>query len=419
MSRFGIALKASLLLLVYALAGPVWAQEPVKLGFTMSLTGPFASVGKSAIVAMKLWEEDTNAKGGLLGRPVKLVYYDDQSTPANSPQLYSKLLDVDKVDLVVGPYGTNMTAPALPVIIQHNMVVISLTALNLNAQFHYPRYFAMLQLGSHPTVEFSRGIFDVAMAQQPKPQTIAIIAADSEFSRNNADGARENARQAGLKIVYDRTYPPNTTDYTSVVRAVQASAPDIFYVASYPPDSVGIVRAVNEIGFHPKIFGGSMVGLQTAAIKTQLGPLLNGVITFENWLPVQTMMFPGMADLLKRYQARAQAEGVDPLGYFMPPPSYAYLQVLGEAVNGAKTLDQAKLADYLHSHTFQTVWGDIKFDANGEWAEPRMIQVQFRNIRSNSIDEFKDPKNEAIIAPPTYATGKLIYPYADAVAGKP
>ena len=214
---------------------------------------------------MQLWEQDINAKGGLLGRPVKLVYFDDQSSPANVPGIYTKLLDVDKVDLVVGPYGTVLTAPAMPIIMDHKMTFISLVALALNDKFKYPKYFAMISLSSNPTVEFSKGIFDVAMMANPKPLTVAIAAADQEFSKGNADGARENAQKAGLKIVYDRTYPPSTMDFAPIVRAVQATNPDIFLACSYPADTVGLIRASHEVGFKPKIFGGGMVGLQATA----------------------------------------------------------------------------------------------------------------------------------------------------------
>ena len=131
----------ALMLGLLVLAPVAQAAEPIKIGFTMSLTGGFSSSGKPALVAMKIWEEDINARGGLLGRPVKLVYYDDQSTPSSAPSLYSKLLDVDHVDLIVGPYGTNMTAPMMPVAIQHGMTVISLVALNINERFKYDRYF--------------------------------------------------------------------------------------------------------------------------------------------------------------------------------------------------------------------------------------------------------------------------------------
>jgi branched-chain amino acid transport system substrate-binding protein len=414
LSRVFVVLTAMLGWMAFG-AVPVQAADPVTIGFSMSLTGGFASAGKPALVAMQLWEEDINKKGGLLGRPVKLVFYDDQSNPGNVPGIYTKLLDVDKVDLVVGPYGTVMTAPAMPIIMDHNRTIISLVALALNDKFKYPKYFAMISLSKDPTREFSQGIFDVAMQQSPKPQTIAIAAADQEFSKGNADGARRNAEAAGLKVVYDKTYPPSTTDFSPIVRAVQATNPDIFYIASYPPDSVGMLRAVAEVGFKPKLLGGSMAGLQAANIKMQLGPIMNGVVTFENWLPVQSMMFPGVMDVMNRYQARAKSEGIDPLGYFLGPPAYAYLQVLGDAVTAIKGLDQDKLAEYLHSHTFQTVWGEIKFGADGNWVAPRMLQVQYRNVKSHELGEFTDPAKVVILDPPAMKSGTLIYPYAGAL----
>ena len=140
-----------------------------------------------------------------------------------------------------------------------------------------------------------------------------------------------------MKIVYDRTYPPTTVDYTPIVRAVQASNPEIVYVASYPPDTVGIIHAVTEIGLKTNMLGGAFVGLPTAALKTQLGPQMNGIVNVELWEPVPTMEFPGIMDFLKKYQARAAAEGVDPLGYFLPPFAYSELQILGAAVEATKS----------------------------------------------------------------------------------
>src|SRR5579883_2676180 len=144
------------------IAAPAIAQnKPLTIGFSMNLTGPLAPNGKAALLASQIWEEDINAKGGLLGRPVKLVYYDDQSNPSTVPGLYTKLLDVDKVDLIIGGYATNMLAPAMPVVMQHNMTFIGLFGLAVNSEFHYPRYFAMVPSGPHPKTEFSKGFFDV------------------------------------------------------------------------------------------------------------------------------------------------------------------------------------------------------------------------------------------------------------------
>ena len=402
--------------LVVSATMPAWAQqEPIKIGFGMALTGGLAANGKSALVAMQIWEADVNAKGGLLGRPVKLVFYDDQSTPSTVPGIYTKLLDVDKVDLVVGGYATNMLVPAMPVVIQHNKVFLGLLGLGVNATFTYPKYFSMTATGGpDPRISISEGFFQTAMAQSPKPETIAIAAADAEFSSRAAEGAREQAKKLSLKIVYDKSYPPNTTDYTPIVRAIQATNPDIVFVGSYPPDSVGMIRAANEVGLKTKIFGGGMVGLQSTSIKSQLGPMLNGILNYDFWLPVPKMHFEGVDDLIKRYQEKAAGQGIDPFGYYMAPWAYAYLQVLAQAVEATKGLDDEKLGDYIRKTTFKTVLGDIRFGSNGELAASRVITIQFHDIKSNDAEQFREMRTQAVIAPAEYASGKLIYPYTAA-----
>ncbi|HYZ20807.1 MAG TPA: amino acid ABC transporter substrate-binding protein, partial [Rhodopila sp.] len=329
--------------------------------------------------------------------------------------IYTKLLDVDKVDLVISGYGTNMVAPAVPVIIQHRRTFLALFALDANKEFQYPNYFSISPTGGpKPAQSFSKPFFEVAMAQNPKPQTLAIVGADAEFPHNALNGARELAKQAGLKIVYDRTYPPSTTDYSPIVRAIQATNPDLVFVASYPPDTVGMIRAAHEIGLKAKLFGGGMVGLQSTAIKTQLGPLLNGIVDYDYWLPFGSLATPETLDFIKRYQAKAAGAGVDLLGYYLPPFAYADMQVLQQAVEGTKSLDQQKLADYLRSHTLHTLTGDITFGPNGEWTEARVLEVQFQNVKNNDLDQFKDPKVEVILWPPALKDGDLKYPYTEA-----
>ena len=403
------------LVLGEVIGAPAQAVEPIKIGFGMALTGGLAANGKAALLAMKIWEDETNAEGGLLGRPVKLIYYDDQSNPATVPGIFTKLLDVDKVDLVCGDYGTNLLAPAMPVVIQHNMTFFALFGLDVNHEFHYAKYFAMQPAGgADPPVSFSQGFFEVAAAQNPKPKTVAIVAGDAEFPRNAADGACKNAKAAGLAVVYDKTYPPTTTDFTPIVRAIDATNPDVVFSASYPPDAVGMVRTVNEIGLKAKLFGGGLVGLQYASIKQQLGPQLNGIVNYDFWEPAKTLQFPGVEQFLKKYQAKAPSEGVDPLGYYLPPFAYANLQVLGQAVDATKSLDQDKLADYLRKSTFKTIVGGIKFGPNGEWEEARVLQVQFHDVQSSDLEQWKTADKQMIVWPAKYATGNTVYPYADA-----
>ena len=399
-----------------ALAGcvtAVQAAEPITIGFGMALTGGLAAAGKTALLAMQIWQDDVNAKEGLLGRPVKLVYYDDQTNPPTVPGIYTKLLDVDKVDIIVSGYGTNMVAPAMPIAIQHDRLFLGLFGLAVNSEFHYPKYFSMLPTGPDPKHAFSDPFFKVAMAKEPKPKTLAIVAADAEYPKNASEGARDTAKSLGLQIVYDKSYPPSTADYSPIVHAVQATNPEIVFVASYPPDSAGMLRAATELGLKTRYFGGGMVGLQFTSVKQQFGPKLNGVLDYDGWIPAPTMQFPGIIEFLKKYQAKAPDEKIDPLGWYLPPFAYANLQVLGEAIEGAKSLDQTKLADYIRSHAFNTIVGEISFGKDGEWSKPRVLEVQFQDIQGTDLEQFRDTRTETILEPAEFRSGEVVEPYSN------
>jgi len=401
------------LFIALALTGTALAQQknPIKIGFSMALTGALAGAGKGALIAMEIWRDDVNKKGGLLGRPVEFVYYDDATQPAKVPAIYSKLLDVDKVDLVVSSYGTNEIAPAMPIVMRKKLVFPSLFGLAVNDEFKYNRYFQIMPAGPDPKLDWSRGFFQLALEQKPRPQTVAIVAADAEFALNAAAGAHRNAVGMDLKIVYNKTYPPATTDFTPIVRAIQATNPDIVFIASYPPDSVGMVKAANEVGLKAKMFGGSMVGLQFAAIQKNLGPLLNGIVNYDFWVPEATLNFPGVKEFLAKYQEAAKGKGVDPYGHYLPPFAYAYLEILGQSVEATKGMDQAKLAAYMHKTTFSTVVGKVKFGKNGEWEKSRMLQVQFRDVQPDNLEQFAGPGKRVVIYPKEWKSGELVYPY--------
>jgi len=391
--------------------GPAQAAKPIKIGFSMALTGGLAGAGKAALISMEIWRDDVNKRGGLLGRPVEFVYYDDATQPAKVPPIYTKLLNVDKVDLVVSSYGTNEIAPAMPIVMRKKLVFPSLFGLAVNDEFKYDRYFQIMPAGPEPKADWSKGFFELALAQNPKPKTVAIVAADSEFTINAAVGARKNAKAAGFIIVYDKTYPMATTDYSPIVRAIEATNADIVYVASYPPQSVGMVKAANEVGLKAKMFGGAMVGLQFAAIQKNLGPQLNNIINYDFWVPEPTLQFPGVNEFLAKYQKAAVGKGVDPLGHYLPPYAYAYLQVLEQAINATKSLDQGKLAAYMHKATFKTVVGDVKFAQNGEWAKSRMLFVQFRDVQPNNMDQFAKAGKRIVLYPKEWKSGDIVYPY--------
>ncbi|MDE2229280.1 MAG: amino acid ABC transporter substrate-binding protein [Alphaproteobacteria bacterium] len=414
MFTFGRRLAWTVLTLLFALLSGLastQAAEPIKIGFSMSLTGGLAGGGKPSLLAMQMWADDVNAKGGLLGRPIKLVYYDDQSTPSNVPGIYTKLIDVDKCNLVVSAYATGQIAPAMPIVMQHNMVFMALFGTAVNAKFNYDKYFQILPNGKDTAIGPSYGFFQVAMTLKPKPKTVALVAADAEYAQNVIGGARRVVKKLGLKVVYDKSYPPSTVDYTPIMRAVQATNPEIVYVASYPPDSVGIVRAAHEIGLKARIFGGGMIGIAFTPIKQQLGPLLNGIVAYDVYVPEPTMKFPGVEDFLKRYQAKAPAAGVDPLGYYLPPFAYAEMQILGDAIKAVGSLDQTKIAQYIHAHAFRTVVGDVKFANNGEWEKSRILFVQYQGVTGNGLDQFRKTGTQVILYPPEFKSGTFHHPY--------
>src|SRR6266550_188799 len=412
----GNALRASAAALIAGLlslsTAAAQSGDPIKIGVGLALTGAGAAPSKVINTALDIWRDDVNAKGGLLGRPVQLVILDDQSTPANVPNIYTKLITVDKVDLLLGPYGTNFVAPAMPAIIQNKKMTISFTAIGINDKFHYPKYFSMVSVGPEGVNAFSIGFFDLAAAQTPKPQTVAILAADAEFAQSAAHGAREEIKKHGLKIVYDKSYPPSTTDFAPVVRAIRATDPDIVYIGAYPPDNVGIIRAANEIGLTPKMMGGAMIGMLVTPIKVQLGPGANGLIVGENFAAALAPKIPGSADFLKRYGEKAAAVQIDSLGFAWGPFAYSAGQALAQAVTETKSLDHDKLAEYMHKASFKTVAGDFSFAKDGEWSKARMDWTQVQNAQPNNLDQFRDGKAQPIVWPPEAKTGSLIYPYA-------
>jgi len=384
---------------------------PIRIGYSMSLTGGLAGNGRPALVAHQIWAQDVNARGGLLGRPVELVHYDDQSNGAQVPAIYTKLIEVDKVDLVVSGYATAIIAPAMPIVMQRNMVYVTLLGTGVNHEFRYDKHFNICPVGSNTKETFAKGYMDIAMAMDPRPRSIAIAALDADFSQRSVESARFLAQRHGLRIVYDRTYPPGTVDFSPIIRGIQAARPDLIYLSSYPPDSVGLLRAASELRLSARMFGGAMIGPQIAGIKTQLGPILNNLVNWDVYSPEPTMQFPGVDELLTRYRAVAERENVDRLGLYVPPLAYAQMQVLEQAVKRVGRIDQAAIGADMHANTFNTVIGDLDFDQLGEWREERNLYVQFQGVTDGNLERFARPGTQAILYPPRFRSGTLRTPY--------
>jgi len=388
------------------------AQQPIRVGFSIAQTGPISGGGRAALVALRMWADDVNGRGGLLGRKVELVVYDDQGSPATTPGIYAKLIDIDKVDLLIAPYGSVSTAPVLPLANQRKLLLMGNFSFQVNARIQHDMWFNNAPWNDASS--WSEGFFKVGQAQGAR--TIAFLAADNEFAQNLARGARELAKQAGLRTVYDQNYPPSTVDFSSLVRGIRAARPEMAFVASYPADSAAIVRSVREIGVGDtvKIFGGGMVGLQYTPIMQSLGSALNGILNYNTYVP--GAKYEGIDDFLQRYSKRAAEAKVDPLGYYLTPFTYAIGQLLEQAVNGTQSLDHARLAQYLRTKEIKTIVGPVRYRKDGEWANPRMITTQFQGVKDKDIEQFKKPGVQVILHPDSLKNGKLKAPFEKASA---
>jgi branched-chain amino acid transport system substrate-binding protein len=399
----------------YGIPGTLFAQQNVvRIGMSMPQTGSLGAGGQAALLALRMWVDDVNQKGGLLGRKVEFIVYDDQTNPANVPGIYTKLLDIDKVDLLIAPYGTVPTAPLMPMVKQRNLLLMGNFSFQVNAKVQHDMWFNNSPWND--AASWSDGF--VKNGQKLGSKSIAFLAADQEFAQNLANGARELSKKAGIQSVYDQNYPPTTTDFSSLIRAIRAAKPDMVFVMSYPNDSVAIVRSVNEIGVGSgvKMFGGGMVGLQFTPIMQSLGSLLNGITNYNSYVP--GMKYPGIEDFLGRYAKRAAEAKVDPLGFYLPPFNYAIGQMIEQAVNGTKSLDQKKMAEYLRQNEMKTIVGSIRYDKSGEWANPRVVQAQFRGVVDKDIEQFRKPGKQVVIYPDEYKTGEVIAPFEKAREAK-
>ena len=384
-------------------------EPPIKIGMSMPQTGGLAAGGKASLLGIEIWRDDINARGGLLGRKVELVVYDDKSSASETPAIYAKLLDVDKVDLLFAPYATVPTAPILPLVKQRGMLLMGNFSFQVNSKIGHDMWFNNAPWG--PADAWASSF--LSLGQKAGGKTVALLSADQEFAQNLAKTAREVAKQRDLPIVFDQAYPPSTVEFSSIIRALDAAKPDIVYVASYPPDSAAILRAVNEIGVgdNVKIFGGAMVGLQFAGVMQNLGSLLNGVVNFNTWLPEPSMYFDGTKAFFETYSKRAVEAKVDPLGYYLAPFGFAMGQLIEEAVNATKSLDQKTLAKYLRDNVHHTIVGPIEYAADGEWKQTATLEAQFRGVVDKNVDQFRSSGKQVILFPDRLKTGDLIFPF--------
>src|SRR5215831_11419414 len=384
-------------------------QGPIRIGMSMPQTGGLAGGGKASLLGIQIWRDDINAKGGLLGRKVELVVYDDKSSASETPAIYAKLVDVDKVDILFAPYATVPTAPIMPFVKQRGLLLMGNFSFQVNSKVGHDMWFNNAPWG--PADSWATTFLDIG--QKAGGKSMALLTADQEFAQNLVKTTREVAAKRNLPVVFDQAYPPNTVEFSSIIRAIKAAKPDIVYVASYPPDSAGILRAVNEIGIGDsvKVFGGGMVGLQFGAVMENLGSLLNGVVNYNSWLPEKSMYFEGTKEFFETYTKRAVEAKVDPLGYYLAQFGYASGQLIEQAIKAVGSLDQKALAKYLRENTHKTIVGPIAFSPDGERKETAVLQAQYRGVVDKNIEQFRTSGKQVILFPDNLKSGELITPF--------
>src|SRR6266516_2749004 len=198
-------------------------QPPIKIGMSMPQTGGLAGGGKASLLGIEIWRDDINAKGGLLGRKVELVVYDDKSSASETPAIYAKLVDVDKVDLLFATYATVPTAPIMPFVKQRGLLLMGNFSFQVNSKVGHDMWFNNAPWG--PADSWAASFLD--LAQKAGGKTMALLSADKEFAQNRALPARDVAKKRNVPFVFDRKPPPNTVEPATTIRAAKRSSANI------------------------------------------------------------------------------------------------------------------------------------------------------------------------------------------------
>lgn len=396
-SRRSIAAAITTTALIFAAASmPAAAQQnPIVIGGTLGLTGVFAEPSTDYKAVYDLWLERVNKKGGLLGRPVKMIVYNDEGTPTVAQALYNRLLDQDKVDLVLAPFTTLVGGAIVPLVMSHEKLLFNGGFVGINIFKNNKGRI----IGSYTYQEpdYTRGIFEMikAMPEKDRPKRVAIFTGQNPLpllvraGLNGAGGALTFAKELGMTVVVDEQYPQSTTDFSGLVRKAKAAGAEVVLQLGGPNDTMLVARTIQQQNYKPAIM--CTCGSQVTTLKgwPALGEAAE--YAFGTTIAWSTQPYQGLAELNEAFKARGYAT----------LPSYAItgmaiLQVLEQAVEGAKTLDQEKLRDYIYKNEFKTVAGNFKYQDDGT---PVFSQIVLQYLKG---------KNE-VVWPSQYQTAKPVF----------
>jgi branched-chain amino acid transport system substrate-binding protein len=387
-SRFIQTVSAAAVTPALATTAVAQAQAaPITIGASLSLTGIFADGGKYSLEGYQLWIKQQNAKGGVLGRQLALKYYDDQSEPATGVRLYERLINEDKVDIIMGPYGTAITAPAANVAERYKMPMICPETADV---VMFQRGFKYIFQGLGPVQSYLYGVLQIAKDHGFKK--LALIGPDTAFSHALVNAVPEVARGFGLAIIYTEFYPARASDFASVIEKVKAANPDVVLAMAFPNDSIGVLRQLKQSNYAPKMFY-EAVGASDPRFVESAGKDVNGVFSVTAWDP------DGVAPENASFKASYRAEFKRDPDYHSAS-NYSSLDVLATALRRVGSLDREKLRDAIATTQVKTLIGNWRVD-------PRTgIQLGYTSY----ILQWQNGK-QVIVYPGNVAHGKPLVPF--------
>jgi branched-chain amino acid transport system substrate-binding protein len=369
-----------------SLPQPVDAQTPIKIGASMSVTGTYAKPGTYQKQGYDICIDELNAKGGVLGRKVELVIYDDQSNPATAVRLYEKLITEDKVDAVMGPYSSAVSEAVANVTEKYKKVMVAPLAATTSIFKKGRKYIFMVIT---PAENYLDGLIDMAAKRGLK--TVAIIHEDTLFPKASAAGTAEAAKKKGMQVVLQEAYPKGNTDFSALLVKIKAANPDVIAAGTYFDDAVAITRQMKELNVNPKMFGLTVGGdlPEFYDLLKQNAEYIYGSTQWDESLP-----YPGQKEFLAAYKAKFK--GQEPS--YHTAAGYAGCLIYADAVKKAGTLDADKVRDQLLKMEIKTAFGDYKVEPDGFQIAHKMVMLQWQDGK------------RIVVWPDDLANGKMRYP---------
>jgi branched-chain amino acid transport system substrate-binding protein len=341
-------------------------QVPIRIGASLSLTGTYAKPGTYQKEGYDVCADEVNAKGGLLGRKVEFVLYDDQSNPATGVKLYEKLITEDKVDAVMGPYSSPISEAVANVTEKYKKVMVSPLAATTSI-FRKGRKYIFMVIS--PAEVYLEGLIDMAVKRGLK--TVAIVNEDTLFAKASANGAAELAKKRGMQVVLQEAYPKGNTDFSGLLVKIKALNPDVIAGGTYFDDAVAITRQMKELGVNPKMFGLTVGGdlPEFHDLLKQNAEYIYGATQWDESLP-----YPGQKEFVGAYTKRFKHEPS-----YHSAAGYAGCLLYVEAARRAGTLDADKVRDELLKLKTRTAFGDYAVDQDGFQIAHKMVMLQWQD----------------------------------------